>query len=376
MIIYFDNASTTYRKPKIVYKAVKLYKKIGGNFNRGSNQSSKFFIDETRKNIKKLVGANDNYEVVFSQSATFSFNQLIKGLDFSKIKNVYITKFEHNAVNRVLSNLQEIYKFNIKYLCLKGLNLSIDLVKEQFKKDKPDLVIINHVSNVCGLIQDYKIVFEEAKKNEAVTILDMAQSCGLLKINMFEEKVDAIVFAGHKTLYGFVGIGGMVIDKKLKIKDIIQGGTGVDSASMLMPKALPTRLEPGTQNLLGIYSLYYSTNYLLKKGIDKIFQIEQKKFRKLKRILIDSKLFNVFEIPNATSIISCIPTKYKPINFETFLNRYGIAARIGLQCSPYAHKVLGSYPEGTIRFSVGLFTKCKEFRKLKKSLKCIYKKIN
>ena len=376
MISYFDNASTTYRKPKSVYKAVKLYKKVGGNISRGNNQASKFFIDETRKNIKKLVGANDNYEVVFSQSATFSFNQLIKGLDFSKIKNVYITKFEHNAVNRVLSNLQEIYKFNIKYLCLKGLNLSIDLVKEQFKKDKPDLVIINHVSNVCGLIQDYKPVFEEAKNYGAITILDMAQSCGLLKINMSEEKIDAIVFAGHKTLYGYVGIGGMVIDKKLKIKDIIQGGTGIDSASMLMPKTLPTRLEPGTQNLLGIYSLYYSTSYILKKEINKIFQIEQKKFRKLKRILIDSKLFNVFEIPNATSIISCLPTKYKPINFEKFFDKYGIVVRIGLQCSPYAHKVLGSYPEGTIRFSVGLFTKGMELRKLKKSLKCIYKEVN
>ncbi len=376
MISYFDNASTTYRKPKSVYKAVKLYKKVGGNISRGNNQASKFFIDETRKNIKKLVGANDNYEVVFSQSATFSFNQLIKGLDFSKLKNVYITMFEHNAVNRVLSNLQEIYKFNIKYLCLKGFYLSIDLVKEQFKKDKPDLVIINHVSNVCGLIQDYKPVFEEAKNYGAITILDMAQSCGLLKINMSEEKIDAIVFAGHKTLYGYVGIGGMVIDKKLKIKDIIQGGTGIDSASMLMPKTLPTRLEPGTQNLLGIYSLYYSTSYILKKEINKIFQIEQKKFRKLKRILIDSKLFNVFEIPNATSIISCLPTKYKPINFEKFFDKYGIVVRIGLQCSPYAHKVLGSYPEGTIRFSVGLFTKGMELRKLKKSLKCIYKEVN
>lgn len=376
MISYFDNASTTYRKPKSVYKAVKLYKKVGGNISRGNNQASKFFIDETRKNIKKLVGANDNYEVVFSQSATFSFNQLIKGLDFSKLKNVYITMFEHNAVNRVLSNLQEIYKFNIKYLYLKGFNLSIDLVKEQFKKDKPDLVIINHVSNVCGLIQDYKPVFEEAKNYGAITILDMAQSCGLLKINMSEEKIDAIVFAGHKTLYGYVGIGGMVIDKKLKIKDIIQGGTGIDSASMLMPKTLPTRLEPGTQNLLGIYSLYYSTSYILKKEINKIFQIEQKKFRKLKRILIDSKLFNVFEIPNATSIISCLPTKYKPINFEKFFDKYGIVVRIGLQCSPYAHKVLGSYPEGTIRFSVGLFTKGMELRKLKKSLKCIYKEVN
>ena len=92
MISYFDNASTTYRKPKSVYKAVKLYKKVGGNISRGNNQASKFFIDETRKNIKKLVGANDNYEVVFSQSATFSFNQLIKGLDFSKLKRLFINK--------------------------------------------------------------------------------------------------------------------------------------------------------------------------------------------------------------------------------------------------------------------------------------------
>ena len=82
MINYFDNASTTYRKPKVVYKALKTYKKYGANLSRGNNQSKcKEIVETTRNNIKKLVGVGDNYEVAFCQSATYMTNQILKGLD-------------------------------------------------------------------------------------------------------------------------------------------------------------------------------------------------------------------------------------------------------------------------------------------------------
>lgn len=376
MISYFDNASTTFRKPRVVYNAAKAYKKYGANLSRGNNQSKcKEMVETTRKNIKKLVGANDNYEVAFCQSATYMINQIIKGLDYTKIKTIYISKFEHNAVLRVVNQIKIDHKLEIEILATNGHELDVSKIRKQFQDKKPDLVIVCHVSNVCGLIQKYEKVFEYAKKQGALTILDMAQSCGLVKTNLQNNNIDVAIFAGHKTLYGFAGIGGAIIRKGIKVKDIIQGGTGIDSANEEMPKNLPTRLEPGTQNINGIFSLYYSTKYLLKMGMNKIEQRERRNFLRLKKILSLSKVFIPIIIDNATTIISCVPTKHQPDNYEDFFNKRNIAVRIGLQCSPIAHKTLGTYPAGTIRFSVGLFTKEREFRALYKAIKQLNRKI-
>lgn len=376
MINYFDNASTTFRKPRVVYKAVRAYKKYGANLSRGNNQSKcKVMVETTRQNIKKLVGVGDNYEVAFCQSATYMINQILKGLDYTKIKTIYISKFEHNAVLRVVNKIKSDHKLEVKMLATNGYELDIANIRKQFQENKPDLVIICHVSNVCGLIQKYEKVFEYAKKQGALTILDMAQSCGLVRTNLQNNKVDVAIFAGHKTLYGFTGTGGAIIRKEIKIKDIIQGGTGIDSANEEMPKELPIRLEPGTQNIYGIFGLYYSTKYLLKIGMKKIEQRERKKFLKLKEILNLSKVLKPINIDNATTIVSCVPTKYQPDNYEEFFNKKNIAVRMGLQCSPDAHKALGTFPAGTIRFSVGLFTKLKEFRALRKAIKQLNKRI-
>ena len=335
----------------------------------------KEIVETTRQNIKKLVGVRDNYEVAFCQSATYMINQIIKGLDYTKIKTIYISKFEHNAVLRVVNQIKRDHNIEIKMLATKEYELDIAKIRKQFKEKRPDLVIVCHVSNVCGLIQKYEKVFEYARKQGALTILDMAQSCGLVKTNLQNNNVDVAIFAGHKTLYGFAGIGGAIIRKGIKIKDIIQGGTGIDSANEEMPKELPTRLEPGTQNINGIFSLYYSTKYLLKMGKNKIEQRERSNFEKLKKILNQSSVLKPINLDNATTIVSCIPTKYQPDNYEDFFNKRNIAVRIGLQCSPIAHKTLGTFPAGTIRFSVGLFTKAREFRALKRAIKQLNKRI-
>lgn len=374
MINYFDNASTTFRKPRIVYKAIKTYKKCGVNLSRGNNQGKcKYIVESTRENIKRLVGANDSYEVAFSQSATYITNQVLKGLDYSKIKTIYISKFEHNAVFRVINKIKKDFNVDIRLLETNGYELDINSIKKQFEERRPDVVVVCHISNVCGLIQDYKTVFKEAKRYKAVTILDMAQSCGMIKTNLQKENVDIAIFAGHKTLYGFTGIGGAIIRKEIKLQDIIQGGTGIDSSNEKMPSNLPTKLEPGTQNILGIFSLYHSTKYLLKLGFHRVNRKEKRKFLKLKKILSESKILKMIDIPECSTIISCVPTKYSPDNYEEFFNKRKIVVRIGLQCSPLAHKTLGTFPSGTIRFSVGLFTKWREFQALKTAIRQLNK---
>ncbi len=371
MTAYFDYASTSYRKPRCVYKAIKSYKKYGVNIGRGSNKySSKCteIIEETRQMLKSLVKADDNYQTVFQPSATYALNLLIKGLDYTKIHNVYISKYEHNSVVRPLFNMQKKHNFDIVY---------IEDYEEQFKHKIPDVVIISHLTNTFGIIQDFENIFKAAKKYKAITILDMAQSFGLIETNIVSGKVDAAVFAGHKTLYGFSGIGGIILNNSLKLNETIHGGTGIKSADIEMPNERPIRFEAGTQNILGIFSLYYSCKYLLKLGFRKINEIETKNFNKLKTILKRYSCLEVIDpqVPCST-IVACRIKNYNPENFADFFSKHGVALRTGLQCSPNAHKCFGTFPSGTLRFSVGLFIKNREFKTLERTLKKLHNKLN
>ena len=370
MIAYFDYSSTSYRKPKQVYKALKLYKKYGINIGRGKNGCSskcEEIVNETREMLKKLVKADNSYKTIFQTSATYSLNLLIKGLDYSQIKNVYISKYEHNSVTRPLYEMQKEYKFEIIY---------IDKYKSQFKEKQPHLVIVSHLTNTFGMIQDYENIFNVAKQYNAITILDMAQSFGLIETNLMKGGVDAAIFAGHKTLYGFSGIGGIILKNSLKLKELAQGGTGVKSADIEMPKERPIRFETGTQNILGIFSLYFACKYLKKLSYSKIQSIEEKNYNRLKTILKRYSFLEVIEPKGKCStIVACRIKNYSPENFADFFCKNGIAIRTGLQCAPNAHKEFGTFPSGTIRFSVGLFNKNWEFGKLNKVLKKLKAKI-
>jgi len=371
MIAYFDYSSTSYRKPKQVYKALKLYKKYGINIGRGKNGCSskcEEIVNETREMLKKLVKADNSYKTIFQPSATYSLNLLIKGLDYSQIKNVYISKYEHNSVTRPLYEMQKEYKFEIIY---------IDKYKSQFKEKQPHLVIVSHLTNTFGMIQDYESIFNVAKQYNAITILDMAQSFGLVETNIIKGNVDAVVFAGHKTLYGFSGIGGIILKNSLKLKELAQGGTGISSADIEMPKERPVRYEAGTQNILGIFSLYYACKYLKKLSYRKIQSIEERNFNKLKTILKRYSFLDVIKPKGKCStIVACRVKNYSPENFADFFCENKVAIRTGLQCAPNAHKELGTYPAGTLRFSVGLFNKNSEFKRLDKVLKKLRDKLN
>lgn len=144
-----------------------------------------------------------------------------------------------------------------------------------------------------------------------------------------------------------------------------------------MPNERPIRFEAGTQNILGIFSLYYSCKYLLKLGFRKINEIETKNFNKLKTILKRYSCLEVIDpqVPCST-IVACRIKNYNPENFADFFSKHGVALRTGLQCSPNAHKCFGTFPSGTLRFSVGLFIKNREFKTLERTLKKLHNKLN
>lgn len=256
MSFYFDNAATTFPKPECVYSFMdSFYRKHGGNAGRGqyklAAESSKI-IFETRGFIQKIL-CSPNKDVIFAPSATVALNMVIQGLlADEKKKTVYISPFEHNSVTRVLHHFEKRGKICVRCLFVSpDFEYDIEKINAQFAELPPDIVIVSHASNVIGLVAPVLEIFAAAKKYGAHTVTDMAQTAGLVPLDVANDLVDFTVFAGHKTLYGPFGIGGFAKSRNVALEPVLFGGTGVDSANQEMPENIPGRYEMGSQNICG-----------------------------------------------------------------------------------------------------------------------------
>lgn len=202
----------------------------------------------------------------------------------------------------------------------------------------------------------------------------MAQSAGLVSLNVGSENVDYAVFSGHKTLYGPFGIAGFVMKKDVNLEPVIFGGTGIDSANQDMPDSIPSRYEAGSSNIQAVAGLHASLTWL-GANRDEIVEKEKTDHRKLLEILRSFPNIHIVgprNRENCIGVISCLFDDYSPDNIGNILDEMEIAVRTGLECAPLAHKTLGTFPAGTVRFSVGYFTTDEDFDVLNKGLAYIY----
>ncbi len=373
---YFDNAATTLKKVPGLYEFIAQYmNEYGLNSGRGEYgavRSTGKMVRDTRNLILKLLHADKRKEVVFCPSATIAINTILRGLDINEGDNIYISHFEHNAVVRVLHDIQKKVKFNLEYLSIDVASLKYNekVIKTQFANKKPKAVIVSQVSNVCGLVQPIDMLFKIAKEHNAITIADAAQACGVIDTTL--DNIDYYVFAGHKTLYAPFGIAGFVCSKTSPLKAFIYGGTGLDSANTEMPNTIPERFEAGSLNTMAIAGLNYSLKWILERGVQRIGIKEAENYKRLKDLL---SIYDVISFvgmsDNASAIISCKFKGYAPDEIGGVLDSFGVLVRTGLHCAPTAHKFLNTFPEGTVRFSISYFTDQNDFESLKKALDII-----
>ena len=372
---YFDNAATTFPKPESVYSFMdQFYRRSGANAGRGSYniaQESSNLIKETRSLIQELLHCQAKL-VVFTPTATIALNIFIQGVIKKGAKNIYISPFEHNAVTRTLHAFEEAGCIKVMQLSVtKDLQYDFERIKYQFDDFNPDLVIVSHASNVIGLVAPVEELFNLAKKYGATTLADMAQSAGLVDCNVGLESFDFAVFAGHKTLYGPTGISGFVMKKDFDLPAVLYGGTGFESANQDMPQSLPERFEMGTLNIAGVAGLNAALKWIKEADINEIWKQEQDKRLKLLSLLDDYWFIKVVgNCPNNkyVGIVSCVIDGISSDSAGNIFERCGIAVRTGLQCAPLAHKCIGTFPAGTIRFSVSHFTTEQDFNELKEAL--------
>ncbi len=373
MNLYFDNASTSYPKPPEVGEFINTYLKHGGTYGRASYprvfETSKV-VEETRFLLSEFIGTSLVANTIFTLNSTSALNILIKGFCYNH-KKILISPLEHNAVGRPVEFMRE--KEGIDYQILPHYDdglVNLDELKSLNFKDI-DLVIVNHVSNVNGLIQPIK----EIKRiiGDIPIIVDASQSLGKVSVRLDEWGIDMLAFTGHKGLHGPTGIGGFFIRNPKLVEPLIHGGTGSNSEKLVLPDFCPDRFEAGTQNILGIYGLLGALKNLpvLNYSIATYHSLLQD-LLKVKSI----KLLIANNLENQSDVFSVLPENAEVSLFAKLLyDIHNIEVRGGLHCSPIAHKSLGTFPNGAIRFSLSNYHTNADLKHLLRCIIDIYERI-
>ena len=369
--VYADNSATSFPKAPGVSDAVKDFLDNNGcNVNRGGYSDAyetALEILETRQMLAGLFHAAGPQEVIFTPSVTYSLNMLLRGF-LRKGDHVITTSMEHNAVMRPLHALVQEGVAYDAVPCAKDGSLNADDILP-FIGQNTKAVVMLHASNVCGTVLPVSDVAEICRKNKLRLIVDAAQTAGLLEINV--QGIDALAFTGHKGLLAPQGLGGFVVKEEFaaEVKPIIMGGTGSFSHEIVQPELLPDKFESGTMNIPAIIGLKKALEYLKTTGIKNIREKEMLLSNAFISEMLGVDGVRIVSRPagsdgygrlddrsenNMISVVSLdFPGRDNASVAAALDSDYGIMTRCGLHCAPGAHKTLGTYPYGTVRFSFG-----------------------
>ncbi len=357
--VYVDNSSTAYPKASGVSEAMKGYLNDNGcNVGRGGYASSYAVATEVldaRQKIADLFRINNPQEVVFTPGLTYSLNMLLMGF-LRPGDHVITSSMEHNAVMRPLNALAKIGVSHDVVPCDETGTLDASHIAPLINAQTKAVVML-HASNVCGTVLPIKEVSKICREHGIRFVVDAAQTAGVLDIDA--QDIDALAFAGHKGLLGPQGIGGFVINKDFadEVSPLIFGGTGSFSHELEQPECLPDKFEAGTLNIPGIIGLKAALTYIDSAEMSAIHNKEmQLTARFIEQIgeLKGVQLIGRSDCKDRVAVVSIDFTNNDNAMVAAALDYdFGIMTRCGLHCSPCAHKTLGTYPNGTVRFSFG-----------------------
>lgn len=368
--VYADNGATSYPKPKEVSKAMcDFIENNGSNIGRGSYERSYAagnIVYETRDKLCRLFNFNDPLNVVFTKNITESLNVLLKGFLRSN-DHVIVSSMEHNAVMRPLNSLVAKGVEVTRIMCSReGIINPLDI--EKSIKSNTKLVVMLHSSNVCGTIMPAEEVGRICKKHQVDFILDTAQTAGAVDVDFKKFNLSALAFTGHKSLLGPQGTGGFLIKDEMakKVSPLIEGGTGSYSDMEMQPEDLPDKFEAGTLNIPGIFGLNAALSFIEKTTIDSIRQYEENLSKIFLEYVLNINGVKLSGIKTETGRTATFSLDFQNMDNSQaafLLDRdFGIMTRVGLHCAPSAHKTMGTYPQGSVRFSFGIFNTEEEIR--------------
>lgn len=360
-MVYLDNAATSYPKAPGVASAMADYvEKVGATINRSSYASAQeagLVTLSLRERLCRLFNHPDPTHAVLTPGATAGLNMVIKGL-LRPGDHCLVSSMEHNAVMRPLVQLEREGVAFERIPCDAQGRLRLEALPGMIKLNTR-LVVMAHGSNVCGTVQDAEAVGKICRERGVPFALDAAQTAGHIEVDFERFGLSALVVPGHKGLLGPQGIGALLLDADFarRLTPLVAGGTGSASYSEELPGWMPDRFESGTPNMPGVYGWEAALGWLENTGIETLENHE--------KTLSKRFLEGIYGLKNVKLYGSTVPEGRTGVFSVGFLNcdnaeaawrlerEFGILTRCGLHCAPSAHKTLGSFPEGSVRFSTG-----------------------
>ncbi len=382
-MIYFDNAATSYPKPPEVRRAVEsALSSFGANPGRGGHAMSLATSQEIyqcRLLLAEEMGLFEPEKVVFTHNCTTAVNMAMKGF-LRRGDHVIISCLEHNAVARTVCRLSEQ---GVEYSIAGVLEGDTETTLRSFEAlicPHTKLIVITHASNVFGITLPVREIARMAKGYGVLTLLDGAQTGGVLPIHMKEMDIAFLALAGHKGFYAPMGIGALLLNYDGALQSFYEGGTGSDSTNFRQPGILPDRFESGTPNVPGICGLRAGIEVVRARGRDKTLTHEIGLLQRFYDRLRDMKGITLYtarpEIGRCAPVLSFTVWGMESEQVARELDRCDIAVRAGLHCAPLAHASMGTLETGTVRIAPSFHNTAEEVDVFLNCLQKITEKAN
>ncbi len=358
-MIYFDNAASSWPKPAAVSAALgRHYADAVGNPGRAGHRASiaaARIVEHAREAVAGLFGVSDPGRVAFSHNATHALN-LALGL-LRPGDHVVTTSVEHNSVMRPLRHLESLGVAVTVAPCRPDGSLEVGDVRGAFRSNTR-LLVTTHASNVTGALMPVEALGAAAREHGVLYLVDAAQTAGAVPIDVDAMGIDLLAFTGHKALLGPTGTGGLYVRESVTLAPLVRGGTGSESAHETQPEFMPDAYESGTLNVAGLAGLAAAIEFLSDAGIEAVRAHEQMLAARFIAAAGDIAGVTVYG-PDASlrcGLVSFTVAGATASEVGLLLDEsFGIMARAGLHCAPSAHRTIGTFPSGTVRFSFGWF---------------------
>jgi cysteine desulfurase/selenocysteine lyase len=363
-MIYFDNAATSWPKPPGVAEAmVHFINEVGANPGRAGHRlavEAGRIVYNAREAAAELFNAPDPLRIAFGHNVTEALNLALRGL-LRPGDHVITSSMEHNSVMRPLRALERRgVELTVAPCSPEGFLALADV--EAAIRPNTVMIALNHASNVVGTVLPVAEVGRLCRQHDLLFLVDAAQTGGAYPVDVQADAIDLLGFTGHKSLGGPMGTGGLIVGERVdekQMEPLKRGGTGSRSEYEEQPDFMPDMCESGTPNAVGLAGLEAGVRWVLERGVRAIRAHEVALTQRLiagLRAIPGVTVYGCCDAELQTATVSFNVAGMEPSEVGLRLDdEYGVMCRVGLHCAPTAHKTLGTFPVGTVRFGLSAF---------------------
>lgn len=367
-MIYLNQAGTSWPKPEVVHVAASAALRAAPSEWEGAFEAS-------HAKLAGFLGISSRERLLLTPGCTSALGVGIADHAWAAGDRVLVSALEHHALSRPVSLLRERGVEVGVIPRAPDAPLDLDVLAQELARGRVRLVAMTAACNVTGELLPLRDIVELAHEHDALCLLDGAQLCGWMPVDVTELRVDLFTFAGHKALQAPWGIGGLYVAPHVALHspaahcDVSDGGDA--------PRAVPGSV-PGCAGMPGycdVGSVDRAALAGMAAALDWLAAPERADRLEVARAFIEGLTLALEDRPGLRLHGARDPRRRLPTvafthagrsvaEIAQIFERGGVRVGAGLQCAPLAHEALGTAPQGVVRLSAGPFNRADELERV------------